>query len=128
MGQSQSKKEWKPDNAELVKQMAAIMQNSSDDKWVPEALSGVIVINRRPDGSSIKELYIPEWNVAFFQSGYTISVRKQDTALEGKPVHLIVAHAILLHNLLIKSSDYLTASNIAKDAFRTYLDVNDVKN
>jgi len=128
MGQSQISKPVISTTNEIVKQMAIIMQADSDDKWVPEALSGVIVLNKRPDGSSVKELYIPIWNVTFYQAGSVIAVRTQKDVLYGKPVHLIIAHAILLHNLLVKSKVYLNASDIAAEAFRTYLSVSDEKN
>ena len=130
MGQSQSSRPVIIDSltTDLVKQMALIMHSESDDKWVPEALSGSIVLNKRLDGSTVKELYIPRWNVVFFQSGPAIAFRTQKEVLEGKPVRLIVAHSILLHNLLIKSKDYLNASDIAKEAFNTYLGVSDEKN
>jgi hypothetical protein len=124
MGQTQSTDTMN----DIKRQIGLIIQACSDDKWVPDAMSGFIVLNKRPDGSSVKELYIPQWNVSFFYSGSTISVRKQTEALQGKPVHLIVAHAILLHNLLIKSIDYLNAGEIAKDAFATYLGSSDTKN
>ena len=124
MGQSQSTDATN----ELKRLMGLIIQAGSDDKWVPDAMSGFIVLNKRPDGSSVKELYIPHWNVTFFYSGSTISVRKQTEAIQGKPVHIIVAHAILLHNLLIKSTDYLNAGEIAKDAFTTYLGHSESKN
>ena len=124
MGQTQSTDAMN----DLKRQIGLIIQASSDDKWMPDAMSGFIVLNKRPDGSSVKELYIPQWNVTFFYSGSIISVRKQTEALQGKPVHIIVAHAILLHNLLIKSTDYLNAGEIAKDAFSTYLGSSDTKN
>ena len=111
----------------ITQQMALIIEGGSDDNWVPESLSGVIVQNKRKDGSSVKELYVPQWNVSFFHRGGTIAVRAEPTLLEGKPVRIIVAHSILLHNLLIKSNEYLKAGEIAKIAFATYAS-DDVKN
>lgn len=105
----------------ITQQMALIIEGGADDSWAPESLSGILVQNKRKDGSSSKELYVAQWNVCFFQRGGTLAVRAEPSVLEGKPVRIIVAHAILLHNLLVKSNEYLKAGEIAKVAFSTYI-------
>jgi len=92
------------------------------------AVAGFVVQNKRSDGSTVKELYIPKWNVAFFYSSSSISVRKQEEVLEGTPIHITSEHAAILRNLLLKSEDYLDAGKAAKDAFSTYLGDSDQKN
>lgn len=110
----------------ITHQMALIVEAGSDEKWEPESLNGVIVQTKRADGSSVKELYVPQWDVSFFMRNSEVAVRRQPTVLEGKPVRIIIAHSILLHNLYIKSKDYNKAGDIAKVAFSTYISDGDV--
>ena len=86
------------------------------------------MLKKRTDGSSVKELYVPEWHISFFQNGAMLGVRQQPDIMLGTPVRIIIAHAILLHNLYMRSKDYSKAGEIAKDAFATYITGADDKN
>jgi len=64
----------------------------------PQELMGTVVLRRRPDGSSIKELYIPQWNVAFYKSNGSIDILTDCVNIGGKPVKISPKNSLILYN------------------------------
>lgn len=64
----------------------------------PQEMTGIVVLRKRPDGSSIKELYIPAWNVAFYKHSGSIDILPDCTNTGGKPVKISQKDALLLYN------------------------------
>jgi hypothetical protein len=42
--------------------------------WSPKELDAYIFLRKRLDGSSVKELYVPEWRVAFYRGAAGIEL------------------------------------------------------
>jgi hypothetical protein len=79
--------------------------------WVPMELDGVIRVVKRSDGSSVKELYIPSWRVAFFRGSSGIElIDNCDNNYGGTFTRIDMESSALLHNALRKYRE-------AKDAF-----------
>lgn len=86
------------------------IENKGVDGWNPSAVLGIIINNKRPDGSSILELFIPVWKAAFFESNGLITVRAEHSILYGKPVNISEPDAKLLLNLYLKHNAFVDAS------------------
>jgi hypothetical protein len=86
------------------------IENNGVPGWCPSAVLGIIINNKRPDGSTVRELFVPVWKVAFFESNGIINVREEGSILFGKPVNISEPDAILLLNLYLKHVAFIDAS------------------
>jgi hypothetical protein len=94
---------------------------SNNCLWDNGSINGLLIFEKRHDGSSIKELYIPAWNTVFFENHGVINVRRENNTLKGKSINISEADAVLLHNLLLKQKAASEASDIAVASFFKYV-------
>ena len=80
--------------------------------WSPKELDAFIFLRRRTDGSSVKELYVPEWRVAFYRSttGIELIDNCDCPSGSGNVVKIDVESASLLYKAWFNY-------RLAKDAF-----------
>jgi hypothetical protein len=72
----------------------------------------VITSINRADGSSATELFIPSWFVVFYDNGGKLGIREQSYDSTGEHIELYEAHAILLHNALVKWREFHRAATV----------------
>jgi hypothetical protein len=107
-----------------LQQIAQLAEPVSKPEWIlwePAALSCMILLGTREDGSTYRELYVPQWQVTFFDDNGQLGVREQDSGAGGKLVNVYEAHAILLHNAYMKWCEYRKAANIGLVALNYHL-------
>lgn len=107
-----------------LQQIAQLAEPVSKPEWVlwePCALSCMILLGSREDGSTYRELYVPQWQVAFFEDNGRLGLRHQTNGPSGKLVSVYEAHAILLHNAYMKWCEYRKAANIGLLALSYHL-------
>lgn len=110
-----------------LQQIAQLAEPVSKPEWVlwePSALSCMILLGTREDGSTYRELYVPKWKVAFFDDNGRLGVCEQDGSSGsggGKLVTVYEAHAILLHNAYMKWCEFKKAANIGLVALNYHL-------
>ena len=107
-----------------LQQIAQLAEPVSKPEWVlwePSALSCTILLGTREDGSTYRELYVPKWQVAFFDDSGQLGVREHYGGQGGKLVSVYEAHAILLHNAYMKWCEYRKAANIGMVSLNYHL-------
>jgi hypothetical protein len=93
------------------------IENKGHIGWNPSAALGIVITNKRPDGSSIRELFIPAWKTTFFESNGLITVRAEHSILYGKPVNISETDAMFLLNLYLKHNSFIDASSACASVF-----------
>ena len=93
MGQDQSR-----DSSTVPFTQTNLLPSMPPEMWCPCVMDGVVILRRRVDGSSVKELYIPEWRVSFFKSNGTIDILTDCVNSGGKKVKISAENSLLLYN------------------------------
>lgn len=75
-------------------------------------LQAVIVDFTRADGSTVKELYIPDWFTVFYENNGKLGLRDQIQDVAGQHIELYEAHVILLHNALVRWREFQRAATV----------------
>ena len=110
-----------------IQMLLSDLHKASNDEWIPKQMNALILKNRHIDGSSVKELCVPEWNVAFYNSGDGVQVRdylyKGDI---GKTVTISEENSIILHSLWIKSYQARSIGVLVQPVLQHYLTADQV--
>jgi len=64
----------------------------------PQEMNAFVVLRKRGDGSSVKELYIPQWKVAFYKSGGSIDIITDCSHSGGKAIKISAENSLILYN------------------------------
>ena len=115
MGSGQSTPLYYETQEQLAKRID--LENKGQNGWNPSAVLGIVISTKRPDGSSIRELFIPAWKTAFFESNGLITVRAEHSILYGKPVNISETDAMFLLNLYLKHKSFIDASSACAGVF-----------
>lgn len=113
MGSGQSTPSGQEEQIKILTEQLAKridIENKGLNGWTSSAALGIILNNKRPDGSSVRELFIPAWKAAFYEYNGLISVRAEHSILYGKPVNVSEPDAKLLLNLYLKHNALVDAS------------------
>jgi len=106
----------------LTEQLAQQIKKDNSYKCLwDKPVQGHLIFEKRTDGSSIKEIYIPLWGVVFFESGGLINIRSENRHPNGKSINISEADATLLHNLHTKQKAAIEASDLAMASFFKYI-------
>ena len=104
------------------------LNKNTNDNWQNKSMKGHVVLTRRADGSSVKELYIPDWNVAFYNTNDGISVRDFiSNDIFGVGITINEEDAVLLHSLWIKSYHTKSISVLVQPILQHYINDNIIK-
>jgi hypothetical protein len=104
------------------------LNKNTNDNWQNKSMKGYVILTKRADGSSVKELHIPDWNVAFYNTNEGISVRdfiSDDTLRFSVTVN--EEDAVLLHSLWIKSYHAKSISVLVQPILQHYINDNIIK-
>jgi hypothetical protein len=71
MGQDQSRDLGVPQTANTI------------SSWMPSEVDGFICKVKRDDGSTVKELFVPQWGISFFKAHGTLGIRENNVGAAG---------------------------------------------
>jgi hypothetical protein len=118
MGQDQSR------DANIITLPASpAVPSPPPELWIPHEMDALVVLRRRADGSSIKELYIPEWQIAFFKVNSSIDILTDCINVTGgKKVKISAENSLNLYNAWIIHVDSKRVLNSTMPFISQYLD------
>jgi hypothetical protein len=118
MGQDQSR------DANIITLPASpTLPSPPPELWIPREMDALVVLRRRADGSSIKELYIPEWQIAFFKINSSIDILTDCINVTGgKKVKISAENSLILYNAWIIHVDSKRVLNSTMLFVSQYLD------
>jgi len=91
-------------------------------------MKGRIILTKRSDGSSVKELVVPDWNIAFYNSNDGIAVRNCiGHDLFGIGITISKEDAVLLHSLWIKTYHAKAIGVLVQPILQHYINDNTLK-
>lgn len=113
----------------LEKRIATLLNDvhkETLDNWIPKSMKGHILYTRQTDGSTIRELFIPDWHTVFYSNICGISVRDHLVSdIPSLPVTINHEDAILLHNMWIRYLHSKSASLLAEPILTHYINLGD---
>ena len=65
-----------------------ILESRKRPTWRPHSVIGVLASVNREEGSTVKELYVSDWNAVYFEQNGTIEVRDQKEPLIGTNIYI----------------------------------------
>jgi len=90
--------------------------------WSPKELDAMIIIRKRTDGSSVKELYILEWRVAFFRQNGVVELVADCDATTGKHITISQDNSVILYNAWIAHNESKRLLILTYPLINGYLD------
>ena len=115
MGQDQSRDSTPiVENAGLPSQPPAFFN--------PQIMTAFVVLRKRGDGSSVKELYIPQWNVSFYKSGGSIDIITDCSNSGGKAIKVSAENSLILYNAWVIHVDSKRVLHSTSSFVSQYLD------
>lgn len=117
--------QYQAERVVLEKRIVSLLNDlhkETNDNWTPKSMNGQILFTRQSDGSTVRELLIPTWNVVFYNGDDGIAVR--DTLVSdiaSLPVTINMEDSILFHTMWIRSFHLRSISTLVQPVLTHYL-------